>query len=132
MQVISHWPWVPGDDRECFCSRPALPRAPSQAWAGKSSDISYYLNSHHTDFHEWAMHGIARPVTVVGTGSTGVAKSKGIETEVPACVPLHAVPGEWGFNWGAGGGSTEPPQTRWEEGGGWEKGSIDRTANQLL
>ena len=22
-----------------------------KAWAGKSSDISYYLNSHHIDFH---------------------------------------------------------------------------------
>ena len=28
-----------------------------KAWAGKSSDISYYLNSHHIDFHEWCLHG---------------------------------------------------------------------------
>ena len=26
-----------------------------RAWAGKSSDISYYLNSHHIDFHEWCV-----------------------------------------------------------------------------
>ena len=26
-----------------------------KSWAGKSSDISYYLNSHHIDIHCWAM-----------------------------------------------------------------------------
>ena len=31
-----------------------------KAWAGKSSDISYYLNSHHVDFHEWVMLGKVR------------------------------------------------------------------------
>ena len=29
------------------------------AWAGRSSDISFYLNSHHIDFHCWAMLGMA-------------------------------------------------------------------------
>ncbi len=28
-----------------------------RAWAGISSDISYYLNSHHMDFHVWALEG---------------------------------------------------------------------------
>ncbi len=42
--------------------------------AGKSSDISYYLNSHHVDFHVWSLHGRARPVSVTAMGSTGVAK----------------------------------------------------------
>jgi hypothetical protein len=64
-------------------------------WAGKSSDISYYLNSHHIDFHCWAMEGIgkyfccvivyvviwfssfgivlARPIRVVAMASTGVS-----------------------------------------------------------
>jgi D-galacturonate reductase len=52
-----------------------------KAWAGKSSDISYYLNSHHIDFHECALMGVARPVKVTGSAATGVAKSKGINTE---------------------------------------------------
>ena len=30
-----------------------------RAWAGISSDISYYLNSHHVDFHCWAMEGVS-------------------------------------------------------------------------
>lgn len=51
------------------------------AWAGKSSDISYYLNSHHVDLTEWTLHGRARPERVTATASTGVASSKGIETE---------------------------------------------------
>jgi D-galacturonate reductase len=50
--------------------------------AGKSSDISYYLNSHHVDFHVWSLHGRARPVRVTAMGSTGVAASQyNIDTE---------------------------------------------------
>jgi len=51
------------------------------AWAGKSSDISYYLNSHHVDFTEWTLHGKSRPERVTATASTGIAKAKGIDTE---------------------------------------------------
>ena len=36
-----------------------------RAWAGKSSDISYYLNSHFIDFHCWSLRGRSRPVQVV-------------------------------------------------------------------
>jgi hypothetical protein len=42
---------------------------------------SYYLNSHHVDFQEWAMQGKARPVRVTATASTGVAHAKDINTE---------------------------------------------------
>jgi D-galacturonate reductase len=54
-----------------------------KAWAGKSSDISYYLNSHHIDYHEWCMHGKARPLRVAAHASNGVAKTRldGVETE---------------------------------------------------
>lgn len=52
-----------------------------KAWAGKSSDISYYLNSHHVDWSEWTLEGIAKPVRVTATGSTGIAKARGMETE---------------------------------------------------
>ena len=64
-----------------YMSQPKHQLDTFRAWAGKSSDISYYLNSHHVDFHEWSMHGLARPVKVVGTGSTGVALARGINTE---------------------------------------------------
>ena len=46
------------------------------ARAGVSSDISYYLNSHHVDFHEWCCSGNARPERVVALSSTGVAQAK--------------------------------------------------------
>lgn len=47
-----------------------------KAWAGKSSDISYYLNSHHVDFHEWCLQGRARAERVTAYSSTGVAEQK--------------------------------------------------------
>jgi D-galacturonate reductase len=44
-----------------------------KAWAGKSSDINYYLNSHHIDIHNWAVAHMARPVRVVAAAATGEA-----------------------------------------------------------
>jgi len=66
-----------------YMSQPKHQLETFKAWAGKSSDISYYLNSHHIDYHEWCMHGKARPVRVSAHSSTGVAKQKldGVETE---------------------------------------------------
>jgi len=64
-----------------YMSQPKHQLETFKAWAGKSSDISYYLNSHHIDFSEWVLAGIARPIRVTGSASTGVAKSKGIDTE---------------------------------------------------
>jgi len=64
-----------------YMSQPKHQLETFKAWAGKSSDISYYLNSHHIDFSEWVLAGIARPVRVTGAASTGVAKSKGMNTE---------------------------------------------------
>ena len=46
------------------------------AWAGKSSDISYYLNSHHIDVHAWTVEGRARPVKVTASASFGVADAR--------------------------------------------------------
>ena len=58
-----------------FMSQPKLQLETFRAWAGVSSDISYYLNSHHVDFHEWVMSGgRGRPLRVVGMGATGVAE----------------------------------------------------------
>jgi len=44
-------------------------------WAGRSSDISYYLNSHFIDIHTWAMEGRGRPMFVTATSGKGVAKN---------------------------------------------------------
>jgi len=64
-----------------YMSQPKHQLETFKAWAGKSSDISFYLNSHHIDFSEWALAGIARPVRVTATSSTGVARERGIDTE---------------------------------------------------
>lgn len=51
-------------------------------WAGRSSDISYYLNSHHIDLLEWMIGDRARPIQVSALAATGVAQKKlGIDTE---------------------------------------------------
>ncbi len=53
-----------------------------KAWAGISSDISYYLNSHHVDLLSWALQDIAKPISVYATASRGVAdKLLGREVE---------------------------------------------------
>lgn len=56
-----------------YMSQPKRQLETFKAWAGLSSDISFYLNSHHVDFSEWCFLGRARPTRVVGTASTGVA-----------------------------------------------------------
>eukprot|EP00397_Hematodinium_sp_SG-2012_P062985 GEMP01086032.1.p2 GENE.GEMP01086032.1~~GEMP01086032.1.p2 ORF type:complete len:121 (+),score=20.83 GEMP01086032.1:415-777(+) len=57
-----------------YMSQPKFQLETFRAWAGLGSDISYYLNSHHIDFHVWAMDGIARCVSVHAVGSTGIAE----------------------------------------------------------
>ena len=45
---------------------------------------SYYLNSHHVDFHSWCMHGRARAERVTALASDGVATARlatGVATE---------------------------------------------------
>ena len=64
-----------------YMSQPKHQLETFKAWAGKSSDISYYLNSHHVDFSEWTLAGIARPIRVTATGSDGIARSRGMNTE---------------------------------------------------
>jgi len=54
-------------------SQPKIQLETFKAWAGKSSDISYYLNSHHVDYSEWVWGGRARPRRVVATAASGVA-----------------------------------------------------------
>lgn len=60
---------------QAFMSQPKKQLQTFAGWAGKSSDISFYLNSHHVDFHCWCMQGIATPVSVCASASTGVASA---------------------------------------------------------
>lgn len=59
-----------------YMSQPKTQLDTFASWAGISSDISYYLNSHHIDFLCWAVDGIATPISVIATASTGVAENK--------------------------------------------------------
>lgn len=58
-----------------YMSQPKSQLETFRSWAGISSDISYYLNSHHIDFLSWALQGVAKPFSVYATASTGVASS---------------------------------------------------------
>lgn len=62
-----------------YMSQPKSQLETFKAWAGKDSDISYYLNSHHIDVCE-SMVPSYRPVRVMGSASTGIATDLG-------CVP---------------------------------------------
>jgi D-galacturonate reductase len=56
-----------------YMSQPKSQLETFRAWAGKSSDISYYLNAHHIDFHCWALEGRGQPQRVTAHLSSGVA-----------------------------------------------------------
>lgn len=66
---------------QSYMSQPKIQLDTFRAWAGKSSDISYYLNAHHVDFTVWALAGIAKPISVHASAATGWANEQGIPTE---------------------------------------------------
>ena len=66
---------------QSYMSQPKSQLDTFRAWAGKSSDISYYLNAHHIDFNVWAVAHRARPVVVRASAATGVAHAMDIPTE---------------------------------------------------
>ena len=86
VEVHKRWDPIYGDARDriqnlgpfsylyAYMSQPKHQLETFRAWAGKGSDISYYLNSHHIDFHEWCVGQNSRPVSVTATASTGVAE----------------------------------------------------------
>ncbi|KJA26177.1 hypothetical protein HYPSUDRAFT_37061 [Hypholoma sublateritium FD-334 SS-4] len=65
-----------------WMSQPKSQLETFRAWAGKDSDISYYLSSHHIDICCWMLDGIAVPTRVVASAATGIATS-----EPYNCVP---------------------------------------------
>ncbi|MCC6512075.1 MAG: Gfo/Idh/MocA family oxidoreductase [Pirellulaceae bacterium] len=66
---------------QSYMSQPKSQLETFRAWAGKSSDISYYLNAHHIDFNVWAVGQRARPTVVRASAATGVAHAMQIPTE---------------------------------------------------
>ena len=61
-----------------YMSQPKSQLETFKAWAGRESDISYYLNSHHVDICE-SMVPSYRPIRVTAHGSKGTAESLGCE-----------------------------------------------------
>ena len=59
-----------------YMSQPKFQLETFKAWAGKESDISYYLNSHHVDICE-SMVPNYHPTQVTANGSMGTAESLG-------------------------------------------------------
>ncbi len=66
---------------QSYMSQPKSQLDTFRSWAGRSSDISYYLNAHHIDFNAWAVSTLARPVRVRASASTGWAEAHGISAE---------------------------------------------------
>ncbi len=77
-----------------YMSQPKSQLSTFRQWAGRSSDISYYLNSHHVDFNLWAVGHMARPRRVSALAATGVARELGIDTEdtITLCCQWENVP----------------------------------------
>ncbi|KAF2210876.1 hypothetical protein CERZMDRAFT_113031 [Cercospora zeae-maydis SCOH1-5] len=70
-----------------YMSQPKSQLETFKAWAGKDSDISYYLNSHHIDICE-SMVPSYRPVRVTGSASTGIATDLGCVPETEDTITL--------------------------------------------
>jgi len=93
MEVHKRWDPIYSDARDqvrqlghfsffaSYMSQPKPQLETFRAWAGKSSDISYYLNAHHIDFNVWAVNDAYQPVSVTANAATGVAHSMDIDTE---------------------------------------------------
>jgi D-galacturonate reductase len=93
MEVHKRWDPIYADARDrirqlgdfsffsSYMSQPKYQLETFRTWAGKSSDISYYLNAHHIDFNVWSVGHAARPLSVTALASCGVAKSQGIDAE---------------------------------------------------
>ena len=93
MEVHKRWDPIYSDARDqirrlgefshfqSYMSQPKQQLETFRAWAGKSSDISFYLNAHHVDFHSWSMGDRARPIRVVASAGGGFATSHDVPTE---------------------------------------------------
>lgn len=73
-----------------YMSQPKSQLETFKAWAGKESDISFYLNSHHVDICESMVPGW-RPVGVTASGSVGMAEAMGCPKGTEDTVSLLVV-----------------------------------------
>ena len=79
MEVHKRWDPIYADARDrirqlgdfsffsSFMSQPKYQLQTFRSWAGRSSDISYYLNAHHIDFNVWSV--VAHCPAAVGHGA---------------------------------------------------------------
>ncbi|KAJ9629953.1 hypothetical protein H2203_002338 [Taxawa tesnikishii (nom. ined.)] len=70
-----------------YMSQPKSQLETFKAWAGKDSDISYYLNSHHIDVNE-SMVPSYRPTKVTASASTGIATDLGCDPKTEDTITL--------------------------------------------
>ncbi|KAI9045471.1 Gfo/Idh/MocA family protein [Aspergillus affinis] len=70
-----------------YMSQPKSQLETFKAWAGKDSDISYYLNSHHIDINE-SMVPDYTPVKVTASASKGTAVELGCVPETEDTITL--------------------------------------------
>ncbi|KAE8355206.1 hypothetical protein BDV28DRAFT_56006 [Aspergillus coremiiformis] len=70
-----------------YMSQPKSQLETFKAWAGKDSDISYYLNSHHIDINE-SMAPEYAPVKVTASASKGTAVDLGCAAETEDTITL--------------------------------------------
>lgn len=70
-----------------YMSQPKSQLETFKAWAGKDSDISYYLNSHHIDVCE-SMVPTYRPTRVTGSASTGIGTDLGCASDIEDTITL--------------------------------------------
>ncbi|KAH7318363.1 putative D-galacturonic acid reductase [Stachybotrys elegans] len=72
-----------------YMAQPKFQLDTFKAWAGKESDISYYLNSHHVDICDSMVQQLGYvPVKVDATASKGVATSQGCVEETEDTISL--------------------------------------------
>ncbi|OJJ51668.1 hypothetical protein ASPZODRAFT_446103 [Penicilliopsis zonata CBS 506.65] len=70
-----------------YMSQPKSQLQTFSAWAGKDSDISYYLNSHHIDINE-SMVPDYTPIRVTASASAGTAAALGCVPETEDTITL--------------------------------------------
>ncbi|KAF7586933.1 hypothetical protein BBP40_008007 [Aspergillus hancockii] len=70
-----------------YMSQPKSQLETFKAWAGKDSDISYYLNSHHIDINE-SMVPDYKPVKVTAVASKGTAVDLGCDEKTEDTITL--------------------------------------------
>ncbi|KAJ4993777.1 d-galacturonic acid reductase [Stagonosporopsis vannaccii] len=70
-----------------YMSQPKSQLETFKAWAGKDSDISYYLNSHHIDINE-SMVPDYKPVRVMGSAAKGIATTLGCDPATEDTITL--------------------------------------------